>query len=88
MDPDKLSTFTSLDDYDTLFDARHGRDAIDSVPISDGRVPTTSLVAMPISTTNMGVTENIMTGAGLKHTFDNEYPYHSQRGPISVGKGY
>ena len=32
-DQDKLSTFTSLDDYDTLFEARHGRGAIDSILI-------------------------------------------------------
>ena len=31
VDQDKLSTYTSLNDYDTLFEARHGRGAIDSV---------------------------------------------------------
>ena len=39
MDQDKLSTYTSLDDYDTLFEARHGRGAIDSVTISVERAP-------------------------------------------------
>ena len=68
VDQDKLSTYTSLDDYDTLFEARHDRVAIDSVPISGERVPATSPVVMPISTTGMGVTESIMTGARLKHT--------------------
>ena len=29
---DKLSTYTGLDDYDTLFAARHGRGALDPVP--------------------------------------------------------
>ena len=29
---DKVSTFTGLDDYDTLFAARHGRGALDPVP--------------------------------------------------------
>ena len=29
---DKISTFTGLDDYDTLFAARHGRGALDPVP--------------------------------------------------------
>ena len=33
VDQDKLSACTSLDDYDTLFEARHGRGAIDSVTI-------------------------------------------------------
>ena len=88
VDQEKLSTFTSLEDYHTLFEARHSRGARDSVPISDDRVPATSPVAIPISATNMGVTKNIMTGAGSKHTSDHEYPSPSQRYPISVGKGY
>ena len=41
VNPNKLSTFTSLDDYDILFEARHGRGVIDSVPISGERVPAT-----------------------------------------------
>ena len=67
-DQDKLSTYTSLDDYDTLCEVRHGRGAIGSVLISGERVPTTSPVVIPISTTSMGVTKNIMTEARLKHT--------------------
>ena len=88
VDQDKLSTYTSLDDYDTLFEARHGRGAIDSVPISGERVPATSPVAIPILTTSMGVTKNIMTGARPNHTPDSEYPLPSQRGPVSVRKEY
>ena len=74
VDLDKLSTYTSLDDYDTLFEAGHCRGAIDSVPISGERVPATSPVVIPILTTSMGVTENIMTGARPKQTPDSEYP--------------
>ena len=29
---DRVSTFTGLDDYDTLFAARHGRGVLDPVP--------------------------------------------------------
>ena len=29
---DRVSTFTGLDDYDTLLAARHGRGALDPVP--------------------------------------------------------
>ena len=29
---DRISTYTGLDDYDTLFAARHGRGALDQVP--------------------------------------------------------
>ena len=28
LEPDRLSTYTRLDDYDTLFEARHGRGAL------------------------------------------------------------
>ena len=86
MDQDKLSTYTGLNDYDTLFEARHGRGAIDSVPISGERVPTTSPVAMPILPTSMGVTKNTMIGVRPKHDPDSEYLLPNQRGPASVRK--
>ena len=88
MDQDKLSTYTSLDDYDTLFEARHGRRAIDSVTVSDERVPATCPVVIPTLTISMGVTKNIMTGARPKHTPDSEYPFPSQRSQASVGREY
>ena len=86
MEQDKLSTYTGLDDYDTLFKARHGRGAINSVLISDERVPATSSVAIPTMTSSMGVTENLMIGARPKHASDSEYLPPNQRGPISVRK--
>ena len=88
IDRDKLSTYTSLDDYDTLFEARHGRGAIDSVTISGERVHATSPVVIPISATSMGVTENIMTGERPKHTLDSEYLLPSQKGQVSVEREY
>ena len=84
VEQDKLSTYTGLNDYDTLFEARHGRGAIDSVPTSDERVPTVSSVAMPTTISSMSVTENLMVGARPKHAPDSEYPPPSHRGPISV----
>ena len=63
MEQDKLSTYTGLDNYDTLFKARHGREAIDSVPISDERVPGTPSIAMSFTTSGMGETKNVMIGA-------------------------
>ena len=86
VDQHRLSTYTSLDDYDTLFEARHGREAIDSVTISGERVPATSPVVIPTLTIHMGMTENIMTGARPKHTPDIEYPFLSQRSQASVGR--
>ena len=89
VDQDKLSTYTSLDDYDTLFESRHGRGAIDSVIISGERVPAiTSPVAIPTLATSMGVTENIMTGARPRYTPDSEYPLPSQKGQTSVEREY
>ena len=40
---DRVSTFTGLDDYDALFAAKHGRGALDPVPIVDDQVLTTPL---------------------------------------------
>ena len=36
LEPDGLSTYTGLDDYDTLFEARHGRGALDHMPRTSG----------------------------------------------------
>ena len=77
MEPDRLSTYTGMNDYDILFEARHSRRAIDSVPISDERVPATSSVAMATVVSGIGMTKNIMSGARPKHTPHSEYlpPY-------------
>ena len=40
---DRVSTFTGLDDYDTLFAARHGRGALDPVPKAGEQKSTTTL---------------------------------------------
>ena len=88
VDQNKLSIYTSLDDYDTLFEARHGRGAIGSVTISGERVPAASPVVIPTLTPSMGVIKNIMTGARPNHTSDSEYPFPSQKGQASVGREY
>ena len=44
---DRVSTFTGLDDYDTLFAARHGRGALDPVPRASEQMITTSLGIPP-----------------------------------------
>ena len=45
---DRVSTFTGLDDYDTLFAARHGRGALDPVPrVSVQMIAMTSLGIPP-----------------------------------------
>ena len=81
---DRLSTYTGLDDYDTLFEARHGRGAIDGMPKSDEGVLAASSMAMPTTTSGVGMTENLMVGARPKHTPDNEHLPPNQRGHVSV----
>ena len=44
---DRVSTFTGLDDYDTLFAARHGRGALDPAPRVGEQLTTTSLGISP-----------------------------------------
>ena len=45
---DRVSTYTGLDDYDTLFKARHGRGALDNVPRkSEEMVITSSMGITP-----------------------------------------
>ena len=55
---DKVSTYTELDDYDTLFAARHSRGALDPVPrTSEQMIMTTSLGITP-PTMSMGLMVN------------------------------
>ena len=56
--PDRLSTYIGLDDYDTLFEARHGREAIDNMPkLSEEAIFTPSIGMTPV-TLSVGMTEN------------------------------
>ena len=45
---DRVSTYTGLDDYDTMFAARHGRGALEPVPrVSEQMIIMTSLGITP-----------------------------------------
>ena len=44
---DRVSTYTRLDDYDTLFAARHGRGALDPVPRMGEQMMTTTSLGIP-----------------------------------------
>ena len=59
-EPDRLSTYTGLDDYDTLFEARHGRGAIDNMPKSGEEAIITSLIGITPVTLSAGMIENPM----------------------------
>ena len=50
METDRVSTYTGLGDYDTLFGARHGRGALDPVPhVSKQISATTSVIPIPVA---------------------------------------
>ena len=79
---DRLSTYMGLDDYDTLFEARHGRGALGNVPRTSGEVITTSSIGITPTTLSTGMIVNPMIEVGP--TF-NDGPLHpNQREHISV----
>ena len=79
---DKVSTYTGLDDYDTLFAARHGRGALDPVPrMSEQMIMTTSLgITPPVTGIELMVNplEKVMPTHDIAHT--------SQREQVSLPK--
>ena len=47
-DQDVLSSYTSLDDYDAMFEARHGRGVVgNNLMTTDGMVSTTFPIILP-----------------------------------------
>ena len=47
---DRVSTYTGLDDYDTLFAARHGRGALDPIPkVGEQKLTTTLDIPIPMA---------------------------------------
>ena len=78
LEPDRLSTYTGLDDYDTFFEARHGRGALDHMPRISGEVIVTSSIGMTLTTLSAGVIGNPMVGirpipdSGLSSTNQKE----------------
>ena len=61
---DKVSTYAGLDDYDTLFAARHGREALDPVPRMSGQM---------IMTTSLGISPPV-TGQELINPMERVMP--------------
>ena len=66
---DRMSTYTGLNDYDTLFEARCGRGAIDNMPKSGEEAIATSSMGIPPLTLSVGMTENPMLR--VRHTPDS-----------------
>ena len=79
---DKVSTYTGLDDYDTLFAARHGRGALDPVPrMSEQMIMTTSMGIMP-PTMSTGLMVNPLERVMPTH----DIAHSSQREQVSLPK--
>ena len=78
---DKVSTYTGLDDYVTLFAARHGRGALDPVPrVSDHMIMTSSSgIPLPVTGPELvNPMERVMPACNIVHS--------SQREQVSLPK--
>ena len=99
-EPDRLSTYTGLDDYDTLFEARHDRTALNNMPRSSGEAIVTSSIGMTPVSLSAGMTESPVVriksipDSGLLPTNQKEHIYvgtdpsmieHRVASPVSSG---
>ena len=76
----RVSTYTGLDDYDTLFEARHGRGAFDHVPRKSEQMIITSSMGITPTTSSAGFMVNPLDK--VKPAIDIEHP--SQRECVSM----
>ena len=79
---ERLSTYTGLDDYDTLFEAKHGMGAVSNIPKTGERTLDVPSMGMPSMSEDMA--ENLMVGARPKHTPDSGQPLPGKREHISI----
>ena len=82
----RLSTYTGLNDYDSLFEAKHGRGVVDNIPMTGGRTLVVPPIGMPSTTASEDVVDNIMVGPRPKHTPDNGQLLPDKRGHASIGE--
>ena len=75
-DIDRVSTYTGLDDYDTLFEARHSRGALDHAPRKSEQMVITSSVGITPTTLNAGLMVNpldkVKAAIDIEHTSQRE----------------
>ena len=83
---ERLSTYTGLDDYDTLFEARHGRGDVDNIPKIGERTTCCSPMGMPSTIKSEDMAENLMVGARPRHTTDGGQLLPEQREHVSIGE--
>ena len=79
---DRVSTYRGLDDYDTLFAARHGRGALDPVPRMSEQIIMTTTMGITPPTTSMGLMVNPLER--VMPTY--EIAHSSQREQASIPK--
>ena len=73
----RVSTYTILDDYDTLFEARHGRGALDHVPRKSEEIVITSSMGITSTTLSVGLMVNpldkVKPAVDIEHTSQREH---------------
>ena len=74
---DKVSTYTRLDDYDTLFEARHGRGALEHVPRKSEEMVITSSMGITPTTSSAGLMvsplDKVKPAIDIEHTSQREH---------------
>ena len=73
---DRVSTFAGLDDYDTLFAARHGRGALDPIPRAGDQMITTTSLGIPPPMTGpelINPMERVMSAHDIAHSSQREH---------------
>ena len=75
---DKVSTYTGLDDYDTLFAARHGRGALEPVPVMSEQM---------IMMTSMGITTPVTRTGLMVNPLEKVTPTHDIAHPSQREQG-
>ena len=68
---DRVSIYTGLDDYDTLFAARHGRGALDPTPITSEQMIMTTSVGITPSISDTGLMVNPLNEAELTSNIEH-----------------
>ena len=71
LEMDRVSTYTGLDDYDTLFAARHGRGALDPTPRTSEQMIMTTSVGITPSISGTGLMVNPLNEAELTSNFEH-----------------
>ena len=74
---DRVSTYTRLDDYDTLFEVRHGRGTLDQAPRTSEQMIMTSSMGITPTTLSAGLMVNpldkVKSVIGIEHSSQREH---------------